>query len=113
MMHHMPEPAHRPRLNPFVFPSDTSLRFILLLLSVLGATLWIYNSQLLSTTSDSVNYIEAKFRCTTESGVNTATKEALSAELQTLNRLDAAQNAYQQCMTPFYVQDAIRMGVGV
>jgi len=32
-----------PRLNPFAFPSDTDLRFLLLILTVLGASLFIYN----------------------------------------------------------------------
>ena len=34
---------HEPRLNPFVFPSDTDLRFVLLVVSVLGSSLYIYN----------------------------------------------------------------------
>ncbi len=31
------------RLNPFVLPSDTDLRFVLLIISVLGASLFTYN----------------------------------------------------------------------
>ncbi len=46
----------RPRLNPFVFPSDTTLRFILLIMCVLGANLWIYNSPFLYKTSDFTKY---------------------------------------------------------
>jgi Zn-dependent protease with chaperone function len=33
----------RARLNPFAFPSDTDLRFALLIVTVLGASLFIYN----------------------------------------------------------------------
>lgn len=36
-----PEP--RPRLNPFVFPSDTTFRFALLVTAVLGASLYVWN----------------------------------------------------------------------
>jgi Zn-dependent protease with chaperone function len=38
-----PSNASKPRLNPFVFPSDTDLRFVLLVVSVLGSSLFIYN----------------------------------------------------------------------
>jgi hypothetical protein len=36
--------AHTPRLNPFAFPSDTDFRFVLLIVSVLGASLFIYRA---------------------------------------------------------------------
>lgn len=35
--------TREPRLNPFVFPPDTDLRFVLLVVSVLGASLFAYN----------------------------------------------------------------------
>ncbi len=38
-----PSPPLAPRLNPFVFPSDTTFRFLLLLVAVLGANLYIWN----------------------------------------------------------------------
>src|SRR5688500_10741025 len=31
------------RLNPFAFPSDTDLRFVLLMVSVVGSTMFIYS----------------------------------------------------------------------
>jgi Zn-dependent protease with chaperone function len=34
----------RPRLNPLAFPQDTTLRFVLLILSVLGASLFAFDS---------------------------------------------------------------------
>jgi Zn-dependent protease with chaperone function len=37
------EPKRGPRLNPFVFPSDTTFRFALLVAAVLGANLYIWN----------------------------------------------------------------------
>ena len=36
-------PKPRPRLNPFVFPSDTTFRFALLVTAVLGASLYVWN----------------------------------------------------------------------
>ena len=48
-----PQPERRPRLNPFAFPSDTTFRFVLLVLAVLGATLyvwqWIYAAVVVDT----------------------------------------------------------------
>src|SRR4029077_9313685 len=32
-----------PRLNPFAFPSDTTFRFVLLVVAVLGTTLFVWN----------------------------------------------------------------------
>ncbi len=37
-----PQSAAPPRLNPFAFPSDTHFRFILLITTVLGSSLFIY-----------------------------------------------------------------------
>lgn len=43
MSSNMPISSSRHRLNPFIFPSDTDFRFILLILSVLGASLFAYH----------------------------------------------------------------------
>ena len=37
------EPEQRPRLNPFIFPSETIFRFGLLVTAVLGASLYVWN----------------------------------------------------------------------
>ena len=37
------EVGRRPRLNPFAFPSDTTFRFLLLIIAVLGTTLYIWD----------------------------------------------------------------------
>jgi Zn-dependent protease with chaperone function len=34
---------HQPRLDPFTFPSETTLRFTLLIVSVIGASLFVYS----------------------------------------------------------------------
>ena len=36
--------AQPPRLNPFAFPSDTTFRFVLLIVAVLGTSLFIYHT---------------------------------------------------------------------
>ncbi len=33
-----------PRFDPFVFPPDTTFRFVLLIISVIGASLFVYNT---------------------------------------------------------------------
>ncbi len=38
-----PASEPQPRLNPFVFPSDTTFRFALLVTAVLGASLYVWN----------------------------------------------------------------------
>jgi len=38
----VPNRSRPPRLNPFAFPSDTTFRFVLLIVAVLGASLFIY-----------------------------------------------------------------------
>ena len=37
------EPERPPRLSPFVLPSDTTFRFALLVVAVLGANLYVWN----------------------------------------------------------------------
>jgi len=38
------EEIHQPRLDPFTFPSETTLRFTLLIISVISASLFIYST---------------------------------------------------------------------
>ncbi len=105
-----PRPA---RLNPFAFPSDTSLRFILLILCVLGASLWIYHSPFLQRTSDFVKSIDAQYQCIKGSNLEKTFPEIASRSPQGYTDLEAAQSANQRCMAPFYLQDVIHMLVGV
>jgi hypothetical protein len=42
-MNNNPEESHQPRLDPFVFPSETTIRFALLIISIISASLFIYN----------------------------------------------------------------------
>jgi len=43
MKDHPASPAAQPRLNPFLFPSETTYRFILLLVALSAATLFLYH----------------------------------------------------------------------
>lgn len=111
-MNTIQEPTRRPRLNPFVFPSDTDLRFILLILCVLGATLWIYNSSLLYKNRDIVDHLVAEFQCSARNSLVTAMNEVV-LHPQSWNNFDVAWSLYHKCMIPFYFQDFMRMGVGL
>ncbi len=42
-MNNHSEESHPPRLDPFVFPTETTLRFALLIVAVISASLYIYN----------------------------------------------------------------------
>ncbi len=53
--------GHPPRLNPFAFPSDTDFRFILLIVSILGASLFAYN--IINNYLFQRDYIELSLRC--------------------------------------------------
>src|SRR5947207_11583062 len=86
--------SHRPRLNPFAFPSDTDFRFVLLIVSVLGSSLFIF--QVLAVVAPFLQpQVKASFYC--------------SAPFRALRPVDypnifayrdallAAQHAYIQC----------------
>ncbi len=48
--------AHEPRrLNPFLFPQDTTFRFVLLMVSVIGASLYMYSTILTIRAIDGAN----------------------------------------------------------
>lgn len=85
--------THRPpRLNPFVFPSDTSFRFILLIVSVLGASLLIY-SALYNSIPANREYIRVyQGQCTA------VTRAAYPTN--SLEDMFARGFAFSQCTTP-------------
>ncbi|RCJ27321.1 hypothetical protein A6S26_12870 [Nostoc sp. ATCC 43529] len=87
--------VYQPRLNPFVFPSETTIRFVLLIVSVIGASLFIYSLLYLS-------YLEKQGEL--ELVFNQA-KECLSLSfptpsIQNLETLQVASNAFEQCKEP-------------
>ncbi len=79
-----PEPT-RPRLNPFVFPADTTFRFALLFVAVIGANLYVWNWLWIAWGADRgavrTGYLDCfSFRPALElSGVDSATYAAASS----------------------------------
>jgi len=57
---------HRPRLSPFVFPSDTTFRFALLVAAVLGANLYIWNWLWIAVGSNRRQVALSYFECTNQ-----------------------------------------------
>ena len=56
----MSEPPHRPRLNPFAFPSDTAFRFGLLVAAVLGSNLYVWQWIAITTRTDAEHVQETQ-----------------------------------------------------
>lgn len=83
----------RPRLNPFAFPSDTTFRFVLLVVAVLGTTLYIWNWIYLAVGEHGARYKRLATACLEQSPPGstnlddfTSGSGELSACLQELNR---------------------------
>lgn len=109
-----PRPA---RLNPFVFPSDTSLRFLLLIVCVLGATLWVYYIAIWQSPGEVIASVNVVLSCQKSSGILPAMQEVLkqngNINPKSEARFEAAQAAYAKCMAPLYLQQTSRMLGGV
>jgi Zn-dependent protease with chaperone function len=52
-----------PRLNPFAFPSDTTFRFVLLVVAVLGSTLYIWDWIYFAVGDNAASYAQAAAAC--------------------------------------------------
>src|SRR6516165_1044170 len=91
----VPRPA---RLNPFAFPSDTSLRFVLLIVCVLGATLWIYNVALWQTKGDVIAFANATQSCEKSSGILNAIHEYATKNPKAEADFTVASANYARCM---------------
>ena len=101
------------RLNPFAFPSDTDLRFILLLVCVPGASLWIYNAAIWRTKGDDIAYVNVVLNCEKSSGMQNATHEVTTPNPKGETDFEHASATYALCVAPVYLQDFSRMLVGV
>ena len=64
------EPARRPRLNPFAFPSDTTFRFGLLIAAVFGANLYVWQWIAITSRTDDAEHIAATRACLTLVGTD-------------------------------------------
>jgi Zn-dependent protease with chaperone function len=102
--------VYRPRLNPFAFPSDTTFRFVLLIVSILGASLFIYQMLYYSVPRLSQQLLNTYSRCYDLAGpvpVGPITDEAALAA-------SFARNAiFNQCIAPVQRQIASCMLGGV
>jgi len=86
--------ARSPRLNPFAFPSDTDFRFVLLIVSVLGSSLFIF--QVLAVIAPFLRQqVQASLRCDVAfQAINPTNYVDIFAYRDALL---AAQNVYIQC----------------
>ena len=83
-----PEAAPRPRLSPFAFPSDTTFRFVLLVLAVVGATLYVWQWIYFAVGINGDAYVERVRTC-----------QALAPPpAPTLDQVTASSAAYRSCV---------------
>ncbi len=82
-----------PRLNPFTFPSDTDMRFVVLIVSIMASSLFIYN--LLSNV--------ALFNIFKQSGLCALNNPTFRAALHTkdTHTLEEANLIIWKCQTPY------------
>jgi len=95
-----PRPPSAARLSPFVFPSDTTFRFLLLLVAVIGANLYVWDWLWLAAGIDQAELAHAYLACTSEHQTALASAGGLAAT-------SAATDALTAC-----VQDANRSLAG-
>jgi Peptidase family M48 len=79
------------RLNPFVFPSDTTFRFALLLVAVLGANLYVWNWLWIAVGSDTREVASAYLECTDE-------HQGALATSRDLDSFTTANDAFSACI---------------
>jgi Zn-dependent protease with chaperone function len=90
----LPARARPPRLNPFAFPSDTTFRFVLLIVAVLGASLFIYNNLFF-------RFNGAEYRRTFEQCQSASAAAAEIADSSDPLASVAEGTALGECMAPF------------
>jgi Zn-dependent protease with chaperone function len=83
------------RLNPFVFPSDTTFRFLLLVVAVIGANLYVWNWLYTAVGVDRGDYAESLLRCSQEYRAAIAGRP----DLATVTAASEAQTACYQDTT--------------
>lgn len=97
-----------PRLNPFAFPSDTDFRFILLIVSVLGASLFIYDAVYFSVPMTRDYWANVLEKCW-------QIRPPLPTNLEDYAdpAIRAAQLAFEQCRAPAERSNAVWVVSGV
>lgn len=94
-------PTSRPRLNPFAFPSDTDFRFVILIVAVLSASLFIYQNLYFALPANAAYSTTAYVRC-----FRTA-QAAYPTDLFALN------SALTQCVTSSDQVEAVWIGLSI
>lgn len=84
-----------PRLNPFAFPSDTDFRFILLIVSVVGASLFIYSTVYFSIPATRNYWLNVQNQCWA-----IRPQPPVNLDDYTTPENKAAQLAFEQCRAP-------------
>jgi Zn-dependent protease with chaperone function len=84
------EPDPPPRLNPFAFPSDTTFRFLLLVVSIVGVSLFLFN-WLYFSVADNRADLQAQLACLRE-------QQAAYAAATSLDDIGAANDRYNGCL---------------
>lgn len=93
------------RLNPFAFPSDTDLRFVVLIVSILASSLLIYN--VLSNFA-LIDIFKGSSLCVLHDKVIQADKYSKNTQL-----LDAASYASWKCQVPFLIPHILFLIAGI
>ncbi len=86
-----PSTGSAPRLNPFLFPSDTDFRFVLLIVSVLGSSMFTFNQLYIRVLGEDTR--QAMLRCSDAYPLD-ASLALFDAQVQCLEPLDRRQAAW-------------------
>jgi Zn-dependent protease with chaperone function len=85
------EPRSPARLSPFVFPSDTTFRFALLVVAVLGANLYVWNWLWIAVGTDRREVASGYLACTEE-------HQAAVSSARDVDAFGAASDALSACI---------------
>lgn len=86
----------RPRLNPFAFPSDTTFRFLLLVVSIVGVSLFVFN-WLYFSVADNRADLRAELACLQEQQADYAAAGSLGDFAAASAAIDAANDRFNEC----------------
>ncbi len=89
--------ALRERLNPFVFPSQTTFRFVLLIFAVLGSSLYMFNGLYFTASAHGLAQARAYARCL--EGARAAEIEARAVSSRALAPVRRS-DAFRDCVRP-------------
>lgn len=106
-----PPTSRPPRLNPFLFPPDTDFRFTLLIASVVGASLFIYETIYNGFTSLDPARFSLQLECVKAGSLDPAASPGGLSEWSTA--LGVALEAEEDCLEPFRQAESAWLASGV